>query len=183
MHGKGGRFQGLLVGLEDRLDDPYDKLNLVNKVKDKQVTPKVGVAVLGATIGKDVRVSWNQVLPKPSKATLWKDYTRPVKRSMVAPSAESKHPNMLVSFGVQPFPKQYDKAEKGPQRRLTAATAFFASQNDLRSSGTYGVLLSDAPSASSPIRRHKQEDVVGRFTGDAHCYDSNTAASTRPEHI
>ena len=50
VHGQGGRFQGPLVGLSDRLDDPHDKLNLANKVKDRQTASKVGVAVQDAPL-------------------------------------------------------------------------------------------------------------------------------------
>ena len=107
VHGQGGRFQGPLVGLTDKLDDPHDKLNLANKVKDRQIYSKVGVEVQDAALpNKALKASWNQPLPKSSKGTLWKDYTRPEKRSMVAPAAAHTSTYMRSSFAVESYQRQ-----------------------------------------------------------------------------
>lgn len=96
VHGQGGRFRGNLVGhngeywgLSDKLDDPHDRLNLAQKVKDKQLYSKAQ-AVVG----------YNQTVPKSSKGSLLKDYTRPEKRGMVAPAAEHTSNYMRSTFAT-----------------------------------------------------------------------------------
>ena len=147
-----------LFDAHDKLDDPHNKLNLMNKVKDKQINQKVGLK----TLDPRPNSSHNTMQIMSSKGKCLQDYTRPTKQPLVQPRNENYNPNT-------PFKNELrnEKSNKKKAEYAAVRASLNGGMDAVRTSGgLYGNFYQgeSEKGASSPSRKLKTIDVAGKIT-------------------